>query len=220
VLIEVGDRVLQAWQNPQSGRCDGCSDVDVRIDMGIPQFDISIDMGGPQFDLSYTQTLRQYIPATFVSIGNPHVVVVCSSENSLCSSENHPTVPSPYDKPPHDNATHGKPIHDEKHDFESPAHILSLANEKFPDGINIEWMRVFDAHNIAIKIYERGVGETFACGTGACAAAVVAISEGYCEPNVAVHMAHGAVQVSYNESIVLTGCVSFVFEGKIDYNAR
>ncbi|MDR1907953.1 MAG: diaminopimelate epimerase [Holosporales bacterium] len=123
-------------------------------------------------------------PATFVSMGNPHLVVESSVVGDTCAND-----------------------------------ILSHTKEIFPDGVNIEWLRVLDSLNISIKIYERGVGETHACGTGACAAAVVAISSGRCESSVTVSMLGGQVDVSLGETAVLTGEVSFVFSGEIDYSA-
>jgi diaminopimelate epimerase len=162
MTIQIADRILQAQ----------------RISNKI----ISINLGIPEFNTNLTMQLQNEINATFVSIGNQHIVVESND------------------------------------DYQT---ILPIVKKFFPNGVNIEWLRVIDKKNISIRIFERGVGFTCACGTGACAAAAVAIHKGYCEPNVKVSMEEGDVNVYFNKSsdksIVLCEQVTFVFDGKIDY---
>lgn len=82
------------------------------------------------------------------------------------------------------------------------------------DGVNVEYVTVGpEADELSMRVFERGVGETEACGSGACAAAAVAHAEGRVGPRVTVHQPGGAVTVDLSgPSIVLTGSATFVCE--------
>lgn len=96
--------------------------------------------------------------------------------------------------------------------------VQSVHNSSFfPQGVNIEFFSVLDSHHISLKIFERGVGPTKACGSGACAAAIATILQKKCQSDIIVSMENGYVTISYLHNVILTGEVSFVFEGKIDY---
>ncbi len=93
-------------------------------------------------------------------------------------------------------------------------------NEAFPHRINTEFVRVINKTNIRMRVWERGNGETLACGTGACAAVVAACERGLCEKgkDITVKLAGGDVTVNYtDERITLTGPTVMVFEGKFEY---
>jgi diaminopimelate epimerase len=80
-------------------------------------------------------------------------------------------------------------------------------------------MQVLDRRQIALRVYERGVGETLACGTGACAAVVAGIRLGLLERDVTVQMRGGTLQVAWQQDdapVQLTGPATTVFRGEID----
>ncbi len=90
----------------------------------------------------------------------------------------------------------------------------------FPDRINTEFVRVADAYTLRVRVYERGNGETLACGTGACAAVAAAIRNGYCKEGTDIHvkLPGGDMDVRMeNGRIILTGGASIVFEGDFEY---
>ena len=92
--------------------------------------------------------------------------------------------------------------------------------EMFPDRINTEFVRVVDRSTIRIRVFERGNGETLSCGTGACAAAVAAVENGYCsaDTTITVKTAGGELKVRYENGLVyLEGGASEVFSGTFRY---
>ncbi len=89
---------------------------------------------------------------------------------------------------------------------------------RFPRRVNAGFMQVVDRHRAKLRVYERGAGETQACGTGACAAAVAGISLGVLESPVAVELPGGTLQISWDgpgEPVMMTGPAARVFEGQI-----
>ena len=89
----------------------------------------------------------------------------------------------------------------------------------FPDRINAEFVEVLDKNNLKMRIWERGSGETRACGSGACAAVVAAVLNGYCEKNtdINVQMPGGELITNYtDEAVFLTGDCVKVYEGKVE----
>ena len=92
--------------------------------------------------------------------------------------------------------------------------------EYFPEGINTEFIRVVNKVTIKMRVWERGSGETWACGTGACAAVVAAVLAGYCEKdtNVTVKLRGGDLTVNYhsNGEIEVMGSVKKVYEGTLE----
>ena len=95
-----------------------------------------------------------------------------------------------------------------------------LENYKyFPNKTNVEFVEIVDRKNINLRVWERGVGETNSCGTGACAASMIAIYEKYTDSEIMVNLKGGKLQIFYdklNHTIELKGPAEFVFEGKIE----
>ena len=92
-------------------------------------------------------------------------------------------------------------------------------HEQFPDRTNVGFMQVVDRSNIKLRVFERGVGETLACGTGACAAAALGVRRGLLDSDVVVHLPGGQLVVSWpgaNASVWLSGDVKFINEGTVD----
>ena len=90
----------------------------------------------------------------------------------------------------------------------------------FPDRINTEFIRVVNPRTIQMRVWERGSGETMACGTGACASVAAAIANGLCEKgtDVTVRARGGDLIVNCtDERVTLTGDASLVYTGEIEY---
>lgn len=102
----------------------------------------------------------------------------------------------------------------------APVETLGPALEshpRFPDKTNVGFMAVRDASHIDLRVFERGVGETAACGTGACAAVVAGIESGDLSGDVRVTVPGGELVVSWQpETVWLTGRVELINEGSID----
>jgi diaminopimelate epimerase len=89
----------------------------------------------------------------------------------------------------------------------------------FPKRVNVGYMQVLDRSHIHVRVWERGAGETLACGTGACAAVVAGRLRGLLDENVAVRLRGGTLQISWRgegEPVWMTGPAVSVFEGEID----
>lgn len=135
----------------------------------------------------------QYVPAgddpglahRFVSLGNPHCVVMVDDVESFPLAREGPRL--------------------EHHAW-------------FPQRANVEVVGVLDPHRLRMRVWERGVGETRACGSGACASAVAAVVDGRCQSPVRVEMPGGAVdvEVSSDLQITLTGTAARVFVAELD----
>lgn len=90
----------------------------------------------------------------------------------------------------------------------------------FPNRINTEFIRVIDEHTLDMRVWERGSGETFACGTGACASAVAAVLNGYCkrDEEILIHLRGGDLRITYqsDETVLMTGPAAFICDGTVD----
>ena len=93
-------------------------------------------------------------------------------------------------------------------------------SELFPERINTEFVRVVNPLTIKMRVWERGSGETTACGTGACAAVVAAVATGQCEKgtDVTVKLRGGDLTVNYTDKrVILTGDAKLLFDGTTEY---
>ena len=92
-------------------------------------------------------------------------------------------------------------------------------HERFPDRINTEFVRAIDRKNLEMRVWERGSGETMACGTGACATDVAAVLNGYADREVTVHLLGGDLDICWSETdncVYMTGPAATVFRGEAD----
>ena len=90
----------------------------------------------------------------------------------------------------------------------------------FPERVNAEFVRVVSRHELRMRCWERGSGETLACGTGACAAVAAAVENGLCDAgtDVKVSVLGGELIVNYTpERVLLTGGVTLVYDGSFEY---
>ena len=91
-------------------------------------------------------------------------------------------------------------------------------HERFPKRINTEFARVLDRHTVEMRVWERGSGETLACGTGACAVAVASILNGFTEDTVTVKLLGGDLLIEWDRQtnkVYMTGPCEISFEGEI-----
>lgn len=99
---------------------------------------------------------------------------------------------------------------------EEPVAALSLYGI---EGTNVEWINVLNRREIAMRVWERGTGETMACGTGACAAVMAAIEQGLTDNEVTVHLRGGDLLVRRDQqgTIFMTGPATEVFRGTYNW---
>jgi diaminopimelate epimerase len=93
------------------------------------------------------------------------------------------------------------------------------ASPRFPRQVNVGFMQILDRARIRLRVYERGAGETLACGTGACAAVVIGRDLGLLDPAVEVNVPGGRLSVHWDaegKSVWLTGPAQQAFEGHVD----
>lgn len=91
-------------------------------------------------------------------------------------------------------------------------------NKIFPDRVNTEFIQVIDRNTINMRVWERGAGETWACGTGACASVVACVLNHKTEDEVLVHLRGGDLKIKYDrekETVLMTGPATVVFDGEI-----
>ena len=95
---------------------------------------------------------------------------------------------------------------------------LIEAHPDFPERANAGFMQIVSAEKIRLRVFERGVGETLACGTGACAAVVYGIQRGWLQDTVTVELPGGKLTIAWagaGQPVVMTGPTAVVFEGSI-----
>ena len=91
-------------------------------------------------------------------------------------------------------------------------------HERFPNRINTEFAHVLDRNTVEMRVWERGSGETLACGTGACAVAVASILNGYTDDQVTVRLLGGDLKIEWDREankVYMTGPAEVVFDGEI-----
>jgi diaminopimelate epimerase len=104
----------------------------------------------------------------------------------------------------------------------APVKTVGAALQKhanFPQKVNVGFLEIVDRQAVRLRVFERGAGETLACGSGACAAVVSGIRLGLLDQTVSVKMPLGVLSVTWlglNMSVILTGSVTMSFTGKID----
>lgn len=108
--------------------------------------------------------------------------------------------------------------HLDEFDVNSIGSILN-SHSAFPEGVNVGFLNINSAeqNTLHLRVFERGVGETLACGSGACAAAVIALSQGWCQGAVTVKQPGGDLEVQWEgdgREVWLTGPAEWVFAGR------
>ena len=164
----------------------------VTVDMGRPtltraEVPMSGGAAGERFLRGRLDAAGRAWTASAVSMGNPHCVLFLDDTDDLASMD----VPGI-----------GRAIE----------HL-----DLFPNRTNVEFVHVLDSAGLRIRIWERGVGETLACGTGACAALVAAAVDGLTGRSARVEVPGGVLQVEWRDDdrVLLTGPATFVFDAEL-----
>lgn len=92
-------------------------------------------------------------------------------------------------------------------------------HERFPERVNAGFMEILDRHSIKLRVYERGAGETLACGTGACAAAVSGIRRNLLDSPVTVQVRGGELKITWagiGHNVIMSGPATIVYRGEIN----
>ncbi len=106
----------------------------------------------------------------------------------------------------------------DKADVETLGPLIE-SHVRFPNRVNVGFMQVVDPTYIRLRVYERGSGETLACGTGACAAVVSGIQRGWLDPQVRVSLSGGDLTINWpgdDAPVLMTGPATTVYEGQIE----
>ena len=96
---------------------------------------------------------------------------------------------------------------------------LFESREVFPNRVNAEFVQILDRKTVNMRVWERGSGETLACGTGTCATVVASCLNGHTEDEVTVHLLGGDLLIQYdreNNKVFMTGPAEVVFDGEIE----
>lgn len=91
-------------------------------------------------------------------------------------------------------------------------------HEVFPNRVNAEFIQILDKKSVNMRVWERGTGETLACGTGACASTVACVLNGLTENEITLHLLGGDLQVKYDQEanlVYMTGPARVVFDGEL-----
>ncbi len=163
---------------------------------------VRVDMGQPIFEPAR-------IPVS-VCNSKPPIVdypLVVNGETFFCSfiSMGNPHCVILYDKPDLDQAPNKFGPAIENH-------------EMFPAKTNVEFVKIFDRSHAQMRVWERGCGETLACGTGACASAVTTILKGLTDHQVSMELLGGTLDISWestDDSVFMTGNANMVYNGQI-----
>ncbi len=166
--------------------------VKVKVNMGAPVLkaeDIPVISGQEKAIAERIEVEGKEYKMTCVSMGNPHAVVFMEGQEDLSRFAIEKVGP-----------------HFENH-------------MRFPKRVNTEFVKVLDRHTVQMRVWERGTGETLACGTGACATVVAGILNGLTEEEVTVKLLGGELNIRWNREenlVYMTGPAETVFEGTIE----
>lgn len=92
------------------------------------------------------------------------------------------------------------------------------SHARFPNRVNVGFMQIVSRNEIKLRVFERGVGETEACGSGACAAAVAALQQGLVDSPVTMQLTRGSLKIDWQgegQELIMTGPTATVFHGRI-----
>jgi len=174
-----GIKHLSLTVNPHTNEVES-----VRVNMGKAVFSDSNLVTLPEMVNYPLQVNGRDYHITFVSMGNPHVIIFMDGVDNLEIEKIGPQI--------------------EHHPL-------------FPERTNVEFIEVVDPTHLKMRVWERGSGETLACGSGACASLVAGVITGRCDPKASIQLKGGTLEVEWerdNNQVFLTGDAHFVFKGE------
>ena len=148
---------------------------------------VRVDMGTPEFVPEHISARFLLFRPVCVSMGNPHAIVYLDKNVDLKAFELEKIGPM----------------------FEN--------HPAFPDRVNTEFIQVCDSENLNMRVWERGSGETFACGTGACASLVATVLNGLCDDTATLHLLGGDLKITWDKkenTVYMEGPAETVFTGE------
>ena len=164
----------------------------VKVNMGSPVLkaeDIPVVSGQEEAIAERIEVEGKEYKMTCVSMGNPHAVIFMEGHEDLGSFDIEKVGP----------------------------HFVN--HMRFPKRVNTEFAKVIDRYTIQMRVWERGTGETLACGTGACATAVAGILNGLTQEEVTVKLLGGELNIRWDRGenlVYMTGPAETVFEGEVE----
>lgn len=176
--------------------------VSVKVNMGEPVLkaaDIPVISNREEVVSGELDVDGKTLTMTCVSMGNPHAVIFVEDDSILTGLDNE--VGDAFGK----DVVEGIGSLIEKH-------------PRFPKKTNVEFVKVLDRKTVQMRVWERGTGETLACGTGACATAVACILNGLTEDEVTVKLLGGELHIAWDRkanAVFMTGPAETVFEGVV-----
>jgi len=177
----------------------GIKTLELQVEQGVV-VSVKVNMGQPVFE---TGLIPVRWPASRMI--EEAVLVDGRQYNLTCVSMGNP---------------HAVTFVDQVDDLDLPRLGPSFENhELFPDRVNTEFVQVLDRENLRMRVWERGSGETLACGTGACATLAAAAATGRSSRKAVVHLRGGDLLIEWDEAsndIYMTGPAAFVFDGWIE----
>lgn len=180
----------------------------VRVNMGAPILtagDIPVISENDKVISEEIMVDGEKYKMTCVSMGNPHAVVFVDEEDILGGWNRMDAV----------DVFGTKVVAGKGPLFEN--------HECFPKRTNTEFVKVIDRHTVQMRVWERGTGETLACGTGACATVVACILNGLTDEEVTVKLLGGELNIRWDREenlVYMTGPATTVFDGEIEMDAR
>ena len=154
---------------------------------------VRVDMGSPAFDPRDVPFVSEKIDIEYLVEGQKMGVLSMGNPHAIIHTE---------DINSNDIISIGTKIQD---------------SNSFPHGVNVGFMQIVNSSEIYLRVIERGVGETLACGSGACASVVHGVRLGLLDEKVKVHLAGGDALVEFNgKSAYLSGPAEFVYEGAVN----
>lgn len=176
--------------------------IEVQVENG-KVVSAKVDMGTPVFDAAQIP-----VKSNKEKVINEKITVGGREFEMTCVSMGNPHAVMFIDESPKD------------FDLNHYGSLFEKNTDVFPDRVNAEFAKIIDRKNIEMRVYERGSGETLACGTGACATAVAAILSGRADNDVTVHLLGGDLEISWSgnerDSVFMTGPAEYVFTGEVD----
>ncbi len=159
---------------------------------------VTVDMGSPKFEPNQIPFVADEVALSYPLLVSDHIVQI-----SVVSMGNPHAVQVVDDL---DRAPVG-----------NDGALIEM-HPRFPQRVNAGFMQIMDAHHIRLRVFERGAGETLACGTGACAAAVAGIRLGQLQSPVQVDMRGGSLSIAWaggDAAVMMTGPAVAVYDGNI-----
>lgn len=204
VQVETASQIIELEFINQQNLNANSTEAEVKVNMGTINYDIdkvSLDTqsknitqtGNNSFSFCPSNTYLRSFNFSIADIGNPHMIIDIKDLYRVKNKDDFFI----------------KNINDYAQDIN--------ATEVFKEGVNINFYYEDNSQNYFLRVFERGVGETLACGTGACSSACIIKAQKKLKKDIVINLAGGVLKINEDNSLVtITGSAYFVFSGVID----